>query len=100
LGGQYVIRSVVIIHLNILIIMKKTKAEGGGGPSKKTEQKVKAKVVEDKTFGLKNKNKSAKVQNYVKAVTQQVMNKNQKGGTEKLITEEYKQKQEKKKDLE
>ena len=32
------------------------------GPSKKTEQKAKAKVVEDLTFGLKNKNKSAKVQ--------------------------------------
>ena len=31
------------------------------GPSKKTEQKQKAKVVEDLTFGLKNKNKSAKV---------------------------------------
>ena len=30
--------------------------------SKKTEQKIKAKIVEDKTFGLKNKNKSAKVQ--------------------------------------
>lgn len=31
------------------------------GPSKKTENKQKAKVVEDLTFGLKNKNKSAKV---------------------------------------
>ena len=30
-------------------------------PSKKTIEKVKAKVVEDKTFGLKNKNKSSKV---------------------------------------
>lgn len=30
--------------------------------SKKTENKMKAKVVEDKTFGLKNKNKSTKVQ--------------------------------------
>ena len=30
--------------------------------SKKTENKQKAKVVEDLTFGLKNKNKSAKVQ--------------------------------------
>ena len=34
----------------------------GTGPSKKTEQKQKEKIVEDKTFGLKNKNKSAKVQ--------------------------------------
>lgn len=39
------------------------------GPSKKTEQKAKAKVVEDLTFGLKNKNKSAKVQQYIKGVT-------------------------------
>lgn len=30
--------------------------------SKKTEKKIKEKIVEDKTFGLKNKNKSAKVQ--------------------------------------
>lgn len=31
------------------------------GPSTKTVNKEKAKVVEDKTFGLKNKNKSTKV---------------------------------------
>ena len=31
-------------------------------PSKKTENKAKAKLVDDKTFGLKNKNKSTKVQ--------------------------------------
>lgn len=30
--------------------------------SKKQEKKIKEKIVEDKTFGLKNKNKSAKVQ--------------------------------------
>jgi len=30
--------------------------------SKKTENKIKEKVVEDKTFGLKNKNKSKVVQ--------------------------------------
>ena len=36
------------------------------GPSAKTLQKEKAKVVKDKTFGLKNKNKSKAVQNYVK----------------------------------
>ena len=37
--------------------MKKEK-----GPSKKTEMKKKEKLIEDKTFGLKNKNKSMKVQ--------------------------------------
>lgn len=43
------------------------------GPSAKTMQKEKAKIVEDKTFGLKNKNKSKTVQNYVKQVSNQVM---------------------------
>ena len=43
------------------------------GMSKKTENKQKAKVVEDLTFGLENKNKSAKVQAYVKQVSHQVM---------------------------
>ena len=76
--------------------MKKSKE----APSKKTEQKQKAKVIEDKTFGLKNKNKSQKVQNYVKGVTVQVMNKNQKGGAEKLLAEEYKAKAENKKEQE
>jgi hypothetical protein len=38
------------------------KKAGGQEMSKKTENKLKAKVVEDKTFGLKNKNKSTKVQ--------------------------------------
>ncbi len=40
--------------------------------SKKSQDKAKAKVIEDKTFGLKNKNKSAKVQAYVQSVTQNV----------------------------
>ena len=31
----------------------------------KQEVKKKEKVIEDKTFGLKNKNKSAKVQKYI-----------------------------------
>ncbi len=44
------------------------------GASKKTEQKKKQKVIEDKTFGLKNKNKSKKVQQHIDAVTRTVMN--------------------------
>lgn len=76
------------------------KGKGDKGPSKKTEQKYAAKVVEDKTFGLKNKNKSKTVQNYVKSVTNQIMNKNQKGGMEKQLAEEFKAKAEKKKELE
>jgi len=38
------------------------KKGAGQDMSKKTEKKMKEKIVEDKTFGLKNKNKSTKVQ--------------------------------------
>jgi hypothetical protein len=48
------------------------------GPSKKTEQKAKQKIVEDKTFGLKNKNKSTKVGKYVQQVEKTVFHGNQK----------------------
>lgn len=40
--------------------------------SKKAVEKAKAKVIEDKTFGLKNKNRSSKVQAYVQSVTTSV----------------------------
>jgi hypothetical protein len=36
----------------------------GNEMSKKTENKIKQRIVEDKTFGLKNKNKSKTVQKY------------------------------------
>lgn len=39
---------------------------------KKAEQKRKEKIVEDKTFGLKNKNRSAKVQAYVQQIQKSV----------------------------
>ncbi|KAJ2830672.1 Translation machinery-associated protein 46 [Coemansia erecta] len=52
--------------------MPPKKAAKGG--SKKTETKQKAKKVEDLTFGLKNKNKSTKVKNYVEQVKNQVNN--------------------------
>lgn len=42
------------------------------GPSKKTETKKKDKMVDDKTFGLKNKNKSVKVQKYLFVLTIQI----------------------------
>jgi len=35
--------------------------KAGQEMSKKTEKKIKEKIVDDKTFGLKNKNKSTKV---------------------------------------
>lgn len=46
--------------------------KGGGGPSKKSVDKMATKVVEDKTFGLKNKKKSKKVQAFVQSVAKQV----------------------------
>ena len=62
--------------------------KGGDEPSKKTVAKAKEKVIEDKTFGLKNKNKSKAVQQYIKGVENTV-----KGGhTSKDIEAEYAQK--------
>lgn len=42
--------------------------------SKKAAQKKKEKMLEDKTFGLKNKNKSSKVQAYVQSQEKSIMN--------------------------
>lgn len=42
--------------------------------SKKAAQKKKEKIIEDKTFGLKNKNKSKKVQAHIQSVQKNVMN--------------------------
>ncbi|XP_078536615.1 zinc finger CCCH domain-containing protein 15 [Lissotriton helveticus] len=52
---------------------KKPGAAAAAGPQagKKTEQKKKEKIIEDKTFGLKNK-KGAKQQKFIKTVTHQV----------------------------
>ncbi|XP_065179494.1 zinc finger CCCH domain-containing protein 15-like [Sycon ciliatum] len=70
--------------------------KGAGGPSKKTVEKKKEKVVEDKTFGLKNK-KGKKQQDFIKNVTSQVKYGNQ--GTAKREQDE-REKREKKKELE
>mmetsp|Transcript_3255 Transcript_3255/g.3588 ORF Transcript_3255/g.3588 Transcript_3255/m.3588 type:complete len:227 (+) Transcript_3255:27-707(+) len=40
--------------------------------SKKAQDKAKAKIIEDRTFGLKNKNRSAKVQAFVQSVSKSV----------------------------
>lgn len=52
----------------------KKAAGAGGGESKKAVQKKKAQLIEDKTFGLKNKNKSKKVQQQVKSIEKNVLN--------------------------
>ncbi|XP_073701901.1 zinc finger CCCH domain-containing protein 15 [Garra rufa] len=67
--------------------------------NKKTQEKKKEKIIEDKTFGLKNK-KGAKQQKFIKAVTQQVkygqQNSRQIAATE---AEKTKKKDDKKKEL-
>ena len=46
--------------------------KGANQETTKTKEKKKDKVIEDLTFGLKNKNKSKVVQNYCKEVTNRV----------------------------
>ncbi|DAZ96200.1 TPA: hypothetical protein N0F65_012390 [Lagenidium giganteum] len=65
--------------------------------SKKAEQKRKEKIVEDKTFGLKNKNKSKNVQRYIQEVTKQVKG---SGTREERLKEEEKKKKQKAKEAE
>jgi hypothetical protein len=64
--------------------------------SKKAENKVKEKIIEDKTFGLKNKNKSATVQKFIKGVQQQVKGV-PKGGEAARLAAQLNSKEEKKK---
>ena len=54
--------------------MPPKKKAGGNDISKKTVQKKKQQAIEDKTFGLKNKNKSKKIQQFVQSVQKNVMN--------------------------
>ncbi|KAJ2943566.1 hypothetical protein O0L34_g16675 [Tuta absoluta] len=75
--------------------MPPKKAASSGGASKKTEQKKKEKVIEDKTFGLKNK-KGAKQQKFIQHVEKQVKS----GGIHpaKPMDDKKKQKEEKMKE--
>jgi hypothetical protein len=54
--------------------MPPKKKNAKDGASKKAEKQKKAKSIEDQTFGLKNKNKSKKVQQFVHSITTSVMN--------------------------
>lgn len=88
---------------------KKKKAAGGaktkGKVNKKAVEKSKKKTISDKTFGLKNKGKSKKVQDYAKRVASQVSDKLAKrfgvagsgGDNQRLTFEERKKKREKEK---
>lgn len=72
------------------------KVKGPQKVSKKVEEKQKQKIIEDKTFGLKNKNKSAVVQKKIKGITQQVKGP-VKGGDAALVSKDKEKKEEKKK---
>lgn len=65
-----VARVVNLSRLVVVIMAPKEK------PSKKNQQKAQARVIEDRTFGLKNKNKSSKVQSYIKQVEVGIKNSN------------------------
>ncbi|KAK7867739.1 hypothetical protein R5R35_002243 [Gryllus longicercus] len=69
-------------------------------PSKKTIEKKKEKVIEDKTFGLKNK-KGAKQQRFIQQVQNQVKNtgSTKKGDVEKKLEKEKKIKEQKEMNL-
>lgn len=58
----------------------KAAAKGGGKEKSKADLAKKQKLVEDKTFGLKNKNKSKNVQKYVQSLHQSVQNAGPKRG--------------------
>ena len=64
------------------------------GDSKKAVKKLQEKVIEDKTFGLKNKNKSKVVQGYIKSVVSTVKNDNK---NDLQRTKEFQEKADKKK---
>ncbi|KAH8740935.1 hypothetical protein FG386_002481 [Cryptosporidium ryanae] len=61
----------------------------------KALERQKQKIIEDKTFGLKNKNKSKSVQKYIKSVTSQINN--SKGGQANQELRAAQAKEEKKK---
>ncbi|XP_033101742.1 zinc finger CCCH domain-containing protein 15-like [Anneissia japonica] len=71
----------------------------GQQPNKKTEQKKKDKIIEDKTFGLKNK-KGSKNQKYIQTVTKQVQYGNQKASRVDELQQNKNKKEEKKKEQE
>jgi len=68
-------------------------------PSKKVEQKKKEKIIEDKTFGLKNK-KGAKTQKFIQHVQHQVKNAGQSAKKVEPLQSSLSKKEEKKKELE
>ncbi|CDJ48383.1 hypothetical protein, conserved [Eimeria brunetti] len=71
---------------------KDTKSEKG---QQKALEREKQKIIEDKTFGLKNKNKSKAVQKFIKSVQQSAKGP-QKGGESQEIQKKKQEQQAKK----
>jgi len=82
----------LLVNFSALASMPPKK--GGTAPLSKSEQKKKVKVVEDKTFGLKNKNKSKSVQKYVKGVETQHLGAQKKRDEERKAEKKRKEEEE------
>lgn len=72
---------------------------GSKGPaaSSKAETKAKQKIIEDKTFGLKNKNKSAKISKYVTQLEQNMLGPKKQRSQDQLRADQTKKKEEEEK---
>ena len=80
---------------------KSSKAPKEKPGTKKIAKKEEERIIQDKTFGLKNKNKSSKVQKYIKGVVLKVKTGgNLKGGESALIQKEMQAKAEHRKEEE
>lgn len=78
----------------------KAAAKGGGKEKSKADLAKKQKLVEDKTFGLKNKNKSKNVQKYVQSLHQSVQNAGPKRGDDAKAAAKKKKEEEAARDKE
>ncbi|KAG0572665.1 hypothetical protein KC19_VG115100 [Ceratodon purpureus] len=72
----------------------KAAPKAGGKEKTKADLAKKQKLVEDKTFGLKNKNKSKNVQKYVQSLHQSVQNAGPKRGSAEDVKAQAKKKKE------
>jgi len=76
--------------------IKKSKGKAARKEDPKANKKQQEKIIQDRTFGLKNKNKSTKVAKFCKSVAQAVKGV-PKGGEQAQKEREFKLKEEKRK---
>merc|ERR1711915_97940 len=96
--GEHVLYQVLLYIVLYQIVLKmppKNASKGGANQSKKADNKKKEKLIEDKTFGLKNK-KGAKQQKFVAQVQHQV----KAGGLSKSAKQLEKEREAQKKEKE